>query len=320
MNSSSMHVFHSLPEVPQDFGRTVISIGNFDGVHCGHRYVLDHVREQARESGARSVAVTFEPHPTRVLRPSAGLKLITPHERRIELLAQTGIDALLILPFTPELSRLTAFEFASEIMHSGLRTTEVHEGENFRFGYRAEGNVSGLGKLGHELGFTAHIYNARHIHGMRVSSTKIRELLAAGDVRRARWLLGRPFSVVSSPAKGRGIGARLTVPTINLAEYDELLPANGVYVTRMQVDDQHFDAVTNVGMRPTFENAAFGVETHLLNFQPMELSATTRLELTFLTRIRDEIVWPSPEALKAQIGRDVTHAQRYLRLWKRISH
>jgi riboflavin kinase/FMN adenylyltransferase len=166
---------------------------------------------------------------------------------------------------------------------------------------------------------------------MDVSSSLIRQLVSAGDMRRARWLLGRPFSILSTPARGRGIGSRLTVPTINFAAYDGLVPAAGVYVTRMQVaaglpdelcpDELCFDAVTNVGTRPTFTDASFAIESHLLDFRPpdfpIELTETTPLRLTFLARLRDERQWPSPEALREQIGRDVQAARRYLRRLKR---
>jgi riboflavin kinase/FMN adenylyltransferase len=158
---------------------------------------------------------------------------------------------------------------------------------------------------------------------MDVSSSRIRQLISAGDMRRARWLLGRPFSILSTPAHGRGIGSRLTVPTINLADYDGLVPATGVYVSRMQIaagsthadapDEICFDSVTNVGTRPTFADASFAIESHLLDFRPIALNEATPLRLTFLARLRDERQWPSPEALREQIGRDVVAARRYLR-------
>lgn len=153
---------------------------------------------------------------------------------------------------------------------------------------------------------------------MDVSSSRIRQLISAGDLRRARWLLGRPFSILSTPARGRGIGSRLTVPTINFAEYDGVTPATGVYISRMQLaagtaDEVCFDSVTNVGTRPTFADASFAIETHLLDFRPMPLNEDTPLRLTFLARLRDEQQWPSPEALREQIGRDVLAARRYLR-------
>jgi riboflavin kinase/FMN adenylyltransferase len=280
--------------------------------------VLEQVRDGALARGVRSLAVTFDPHPARVLRPEGGPRLICGLEERIRLIAETGIDAVLVLPFTEELSQLRAAEFAKQILVDRLRVVEVHEGANFRFGHRAEGGVAELAALGAELGYAVRVHEALEVHGIQVSSSGIRRLVAEGDVRRARWLLGRPFTLLGRPERGRGIGTRLTVPTINMTESTELLvPGKGVYVTRIEIERECFDAVTNVGDRPTFADASFAVETHLLDFspaeRPLELTADTPLRLTFLARIRDEVRWPSAEALKAQIGRDVGFARRYLR-------
>jgi riboflavin kinase/FMN adenylyltransferase len=314
-----MHIFHDPAQLPADYGKTVVSVGNYDGVHLGHRFLLARVVERAHALHARSVAVTFEPHPTHLLRPGAGPRLITPTLReRLDLLATTGIDATVVLPFTAEFSQQSAETFVRAILLECLRAIEVHEGDNFRFGYRAQGGVDELSVLGKQLGFTVDIYQPLQVRGMDVSSSRIRQLVSAGNIRRARWLLGRPLCMLSTPAHGRGIGSRLTVPTINLADYDGLVPATGVYVTRMAVaagaaDEACFDSVTNVGTRPTFADASFAIETHLLDFRPIPLDETTPLRLTFLRRLRDEQPWPSPEALREQIGRDVHAARRYLR-------
>jgi riboflavin kinase/FMN adenylyltransferase len=325
-----MQIFHNptqtAAELPADFRSTVVSVGNYDGVHLGHRFLLARVVERARALGARSLAVTFEPHPTHLLRPGAGPRLITPTlAERLDLLATTGIDATAVLPFTAAFSQQSAEAFAHNVLLQQLRAVEVHEGDNFRFGYRAQAGVDELSALGGKFGFAVHIYKALQIRGMDVSSSLIRQLVSAGDMRRARWLLGRPFSILSTQAHGRGIGGRLTVPTINFAAYDGLVPAAGVYVTRMQIaaglpDELCFDAVTNIGTRPTFADASFAIESHLLDFHPpdspVDLTETTPLRLTFLARLRDERQWPSPEALREQIGRDVQAARRYLRRLK----
>jgi riboflavin kinase/FMN adenylyltransferase len=313
-----MQIFSSLTELPTDNGPAVVSVGNFDGVHLGHRFLLARVVERARELRARSVAVTFEPHPTQFLRPDASPSLITPSlDERLALLATTGVDATLVIPFTAEFSESSAEDFVVDVLMHHLGAIEVHEGSNFRFGYRAKGDVNELRRLGDDHSFEVCVYDPLRVRGMDVSSSLIRQLVSAGDVRRARWLLGRPFSILSTATRGRGIGSRLTVPTINFAAYDGLVPAAGVYVTRMQVaagtpDELCFDAVTNVGTRPTFADASFAIESHLLDFRPVSLSETTPLRLTFLARLRDERPWPSPEALREQIGRDVQGARRYL--------
>jgi len=312
-----MQVFRALSEVPANYGPTVIAIGNFDGVHCGHRWIIQHARERAGELGAKRIAVTFDPHPVRVLRPEIAPRLITPMAERLRLLAETGLDATVVLPFTEEFSHLSAEDFARNVLRDGLNAVEVHEGDNFRFGYQAQAGITELMALGRVLGFAVTAHHTRIVRGFPVSSSKLRELIAAGNMTAARALLGRPFSIRSTPARGRGIGSKLTVPTINLAQYDELLPADGVYITRMKIGDGPvFDSVTNIGVRPTFGDASFTVETHLLDFRPIELTGTTSLELTFLHRIRPEMRFPSPETLKEQILRDVKQARRYFHLAK----
>ena len=307
-------VYRSVAEIPPGFGPSVGAIGNFDGVHLGHRKILEAVAAEARGLGMRAVAITFDPHPDRFLRPADAPRLLTPMDERIKLLAATGMDAVAVLPFDEALARLTAREFARSILVEALSIRSVHEGRNFRFGRQAEAGVEDLKELGAEFGFALHLHEAARTHGMEVSSSATRALVAQGDVRRARWMLGRPFAVRSTPARGRGIGTRLLVTTVNLAPYGELLPGFGVYVTRLTVAGRRFKAVTNVGNRPTFEGVGFGVETHILDFEPLDLVEETPVELEFLLRLRGERTWPSPEALKAQIFRDVARAERYFRL------
>lgn len=318
-----MKIYRHLSEIPADFGPSVATIGNFDGVHRGHRGVISEVVERAHSLGIHSIAITFDPHPARVLRPQAPQPLITPLPQKLELLATTGIDALLVLPFTGEFSKMTARAFATDVLQQALHVTELHEGENFRLGYQAEAGVESLDLLGHELGFSLRVYTSRILRGQAVSSSRIRQLIAQGDVSNARALLGRPFAITTTPASGRGYGTRYTVPTINMAAYPELLPANGVYITSLTIgagpSQETFDAVTNVGNRPTFGADSFAVESHLLNFHPIELTEHTLLTLTFLQRLRAEMRFPTPEALREQIGRDVTKARRYFTLCRAVA-
>jgi riboflavin kinase/FMN adenylyltransferase len=318
-----MQIFRQLAEVPAGYGPSVATIGNFDGVHRGHQWVIAEVVARARTLGLPSIAITFDPHPARVIRPDVSLPLITPLARKLELLAATGIDAVLVLPFTEELSHTTARVFATEVLQQTLHVTELHEGENFRFGYQAEAGIDSLEALGRELGFGVRVYAPRHIRNHAISSSRIRQLIAQGDVSHVRALLGRPFAIDSTPASGRGYGTRYTVPTINLAPYAELLPANGVYITSLTIEagasSETFDAVTNVGNRPTFGADSFTVESHLLNFHPVDLNEQTPLRLTFLRRLRAEMRWPNPEALREQIGRDVATAKRYFSLCRAVA-
>jgi riboflavin kinase/FMN adenylyltransferase len=260
------------------------------------------------------VVVTFDPHPSHVLHSSRRTPLITPLPQKLDLLAAAGIDNVLVLPFNEELRRWSAHAFAQRVLCDALHTIEVHEGETFRFGYGAEADVASLSELGREFGFTVRAYEPRIIDGAPVSSSRIRTLIAAGDMRDANRLLGRDFAIRSTPAHGRGYGTRYTVPTINLAPYTELMPAIGVYVTKLAIGSgkaaRVFQGVTNVGNRPTFGADSFAIETHLLDFEPIELNETTPLEMSFLHRLRDERKFASPEELRAQIGLDVAEAKR----------
>ena len=318
-----MKIFRQLADVPLNFGPTVATIGNFDGVHRGHQWVIDEVVARARELGIPSIAITFEPHPARVLRPESTLPLITPLTEKLELLSTTGLDAVVVLPFTKEFSRMSARDFATEVLQRGLHVIELHEGENFRFGHHAEGDVNNLETLGRELGFTVRVYSPRNIRNQPISSSRIRQLITEGDVSQVRACLGHPFAIASTPASGRGYGTRYTVPTINLAPYADLLPANGVYITTLTIgagpSAEIFDAVTNVGNRPTFGADSFTVESHLLNFHPIVLDEQTSLNLSFLKRLRDERRFPGPEALREQIFRDVATAKRYFSLCRVVA-
>jgi len=311
-----MQVFHKLEDLPADLGSTVVSVGNFDGVHRAHTHVLREIVRRAREQGLKAIAVTFEPHPVRILRPDSGLKLITPTAEKLRLLEASGLDAVLLLPFARDLSLMTPHRFAHDILKKRLHVREVHEGYNFRFGHKAAGNVEMLGEFGREMGFKVKVYPEMQLRGEPVSSSHIRRLLREGRVSRARHLLGRPFSILSTPGRGRGYGSKYTVPTINLSRYEELVPQDGVYITRTRVAEECFDSVTNVGNRPTFGAESFAVEAHLLNFHPIELAPETEVEIHFLQRVRDEIKFPSVEALREQIAHDVKKARRYFHLRK----
>ncbi len=314
-----MQVFRQLDEVPADFGPTVVSVGNFDGVHRAHQEVVRHMADRARLFGGKAVVVTFEPHPLRILRPDVAPKLLTALPAKLKLLEQTHVDAVLVLPFTRDLSLMAADDFAHRVLAETLHAREVHEGYNFHFGHKAQGNVNTLAELGKQFGFEAKIHPEQLLRGHHLSSSEIRKLIAEGNVSRARALLGRPFSIISTPGRGRGYGRQYTVPTVNLARYDELVPANGVYITWLRVAGECFEAVTNVGNRPTFGEESFAIESHLLNFHPIELLPETELELIFLKRLRPEIKFPSVDALREQIGKDVERAMRYFRLQERFA-
>src|SRR5580704_12123158 len=312
-----MQVFHKLEDVPAGFGQSLVSVGNFDGVHRAHAHVLGEIVRRARENGTKAVAVMFDPHPARILRPDSGLKLLTPLPEKLRSLESTGIDAVLILPFGRDLSLMTPRQFAERILKKKLHAREVHEGYNFRFGHKAAGDVSVLAQLGQEMGFEVKVYPEQTLRGEPVSNSHIRKLIGEGRVSRARHLLARPFSILGAPGRGRGLGSKYTVPTINLARYEELVPNDGVYITCTRVGAERFDSVTNVGNRPTFGADLFAIETHLLNFHAVELTPETEVEICFLDRLRDEIKFPSVDALREQIAHDVKKARRYFQLLQR---
>jgi riboflavin kinase/FMN adenylyltransferase len=303
-------VYYSLEQVPAEI-TTVLSVGNFDGLHRAHQRVLRQNMRRAKELGATAMAVTFEPHPVRILRPNTPKQLLTPLPVKLKLFEQLGLEAVLVLPFTRDLSLMSPRDFARQVLAGRLHAKEIHEGSNFHFGHHAEGNVHKLAEFGRECGFHVEIYPQMKYRGENVSSSRIRQLVAEGRVERARALLGHPFAVLSTAGRGRGYGHRYTVPTINLARYDEQVPAHGVYITWTRVGQERFDSVTNVGKRPTFENESFAIETHLLNFHPIALAPDTEVEISFLKRLRPEIKFPSVDALRDQIGKDVHKAKRY---------
>jgi riboflavin kinase/FMN adenylyltransferase len=313
-----MQVYRSISDLPQPMPPTVAAIGNFDGVHRGHREIIGRVLERARRLEARAIAVTFDPHPLAVLHPEHAPKLITPIAERLRLLAETGIDDTLVLPFTREFSQQTPREFTERILRGALRVVEVHEGDTFRFGHDAAAGIAEMRELGEELGFGVVSHGALRVRGIMVSSSEARRRIATGQLGIARALLGRPFSILSTPVHGRGVGKQLSTPTINLASYAELLPPNGVYITQVRIGDRPdaplFNAVTNAGSRPTFDGAGFAIESHLLDGPPsVELTESTPIELCFLMRLREEQRFPSPDVLKAQIVRDVARARNYFR-------
>jgi len=320
-----VRVLHNLEEWEQEAKRpsVIASIGNFDGLHLAHQRLIAAIREQAAATGAASLVVSFEPHPARILHPATAPPLITPRDEKLRLLEASGISAVLLLPFSRDLSLLAPREFVERVLVRGLRVRAVHEGENFRFGHRQQGTAALLAAHGREFGFETIVHPAVMVRGAPVSSSRIRRLVASGAVGQARHLLGRRFGLRGYLAPGRGIGHQRTVPTLNLQHYEELLPARGVYLTRVQLEDATYPAVTNVGVRPTFgEGGPVTVESHLLEWRgsagpeapaQVGISLGAPMAITFLARIRDERRFESAQALRVQIQRDIAAGQAYFR-------
>jgi riboflavin kinase/FMN adenylyltransferase len=319
-----MKIYRSLAETPPDFGPSALTIGNFDGVHHGHRRILRRVQEVAREHGWKPSVLTFDPHPTCVVAPERSPLLMTSPEQRAELMAEEGIEQVLILPFTSAVALLPAEEFVRQVLLERLGARAVLVGDNFRFGHGHAGNVGLLAELGRQLGFITEVVPAVTCRGRIVSSSAVRELVRAGQVSLAGRLLERPYALEGEVVSGRGVGRKQTVPTLNLATRTELIPARGVYITRTRdlADGREWSSITNVGYRPTFgDNEELTVETFLLDAQLPAAGANSAgngstpqaIRVEFLKRVRDERKFETPEALRTQILKDVGAAKRYFR-------
>jgi riboflavin kinase/FMN adenylyltransferase len=306
-------IYRSLDEAPDDFGPCALSVGNFDGVHLGHRRIFQRVAALACERGWRAAALTFHPHPARVVAPARAPRLLSTPEERAALMAAEGIEEVLILPFTEALARLSPEEFVRDVLAARLRARAVLVGENFRFGYRQSGDAAGLRALGARYGIEAEVVPPVRLRGWATSSSEVRRAIEAGAVARAGRLLERPYALAGEVVAGFGIGSRQTVPTLNLKTAAEVLPASGVYITRTEdaEDGRRWPSITNVGFRPTFHGEHLTIETYLL--EPLEGATPRRIRVEFLRRVREERAFASPEALKAQILGDVARARAYFR-------
>jgi riboflavin kinase/FMN adenylyltransferase len=290
----------------------VAAIGNFDGVHRGQRAILGRVVERACELAVPAMVITFDPHPLSILRPEQAPQAITTPQQKERLLAETGIAALLSVSFTRELAKTPARQFVREFLHERLRLREVYVGEGFSFGYRREGDLALLRSMGESLGFSAGAVPEVILRGERISSTRIRRAIGEGRVEAAAEMLGRPYAVSGTVARGDRMGQRLGWPTLNLTPDHKLLPADGVYAGRVLFPSfpATFDCATNIGNRPTvYENYQRVVESHVLDFKADVYGE--RVELLFYKRLREERIFPTVMDLSTQIGRDVEATREF---------
>jgi len=301
-------------------GPSALTIGNFDGVHIGHQHLIRQVWDAARRLGVIPAVLTFDPHPANIVAPERAPRLLTTIDDRCALLAKYGIEQVFALPFTMDIARLSPAEFVRDIVATAMRAKLVVVGENFRFGHKQAGDTKTLTALGASYGFETCIAEAVTCRGRVVSSSDVRKFLDAGDVGNAWRFLNRPYSIAGSVVPGRGVGSKQTVPTLNLLTHAAVLPGNGVYVTRTRDGDsaRHWNSITNVGYRPTFAeaNPALSIETFLLS--PFDGETPGRIEVEFLHRVRAEQRFENPEALKAQILRDVGQANTFFRRWNKL--
>jgi len=285
----------------------VVALGTFDGVHLGHRAILGTALARAREIGVEALACTFDPHPMEILQPDRAPRPITPFDERLALIGEAGIDTVVVLPFTRELSAVEPEAFVKDVLLERLHAREVVVGYNHRFGRGARGDPRLLEGLAEQFGFRAHVVPPMTVDGVAVSSSEIRAALQRGDVAGAARALGRPYAIAGPVTSGAGRGRTLGFPTANIDPDRPLLVPRGVYRGRVIVEGRPHAAVVNVGVRPTFDETVLAVEAHLLDFAGDLYGRHVRLE--FVDRVRDEMRFPSVEELKAQVMRDIATAR-----------
>jgi riboflavin kinase/FMN adenylyltransferase len=298
--------------------RAVLTVGNFDGLHVGHQRIMETVGAQARALGGQAAVYTFEPHPRKVLQPERAPQLLTTLEQKLELLERAGVDVTVVEPFDETFAKLPPERFVREILHERIDPLEVYVGYDFRYGRDREGSMRTLTELGPHLGFSVTIVPEVKLEGRDVNSSRIRELLAGGEVGEAALLLGRPYTVRGRVAEGDRRGRTIGFPTLNVAAENEVLPRVGVYAGHVRFLDEgqpeagaRFGAVTNVGRRPTFgASEDVVIEAHLLDFSADVYGR--RVEVAVEFALREERRFPGVEALRTQIAADAEEARRKL--------
>jgi riboflavin kinase/FMN adenylyltransferase len=308
-----MDVIRGLDRIPPKYACSVVTIGNFDGIHLAHRDLLGKVVDEAQKRQCSGVVLTFEPHPQKVLHPERKpFYLLTTLEERLKLIEGLGIDAVVLIEFTLDFAKTTAEEFVQGILWDKLHLEKLIIGHDTAFGNRKSGNEDFLRGMGRALGFDVEAIDAVQVDGIVVSSTSVRHTLLEGDVRRAMKLLGRPYNLGGTVVKGYRRGSEIGIPTANIASEKELIPALGVYAVIAELDGGSHPGVLNIGYSPTFGDNQLTVEVHLLDFPREELYGKP-LNVLFIDRIRDEMKFESPKELVKQIERDIERAKELLK-------
>jgi riboflavin kinase/FMN adenylyltransferase len=306
-----MHIIHRLEEIPSELKGVFATIGNFDGVHLGHRYIFAKMIEEARQAGCKTVVISFDPHPKMVLHPDKRpFYLISTPEEKISLLSEIGVDVYIIIPFSLEYAQTTAEKFVRDVLWNRLRIRKIIIGHDYTFGRSKQGNEAFISAEGKKLGFEVEAMNPFLIGNEIVSSTKIRQSILRGDVHFAATLLGRPYNISGRVVSGDKRGQELGFPTANVQANKELLPLTGVYAVRCLLGGRSLDGVLNIGFNPTFAGGKLTIEVHLLDFDKDIYGET--VDIQFIERMRDEIRFAGPEELIAQINKDVSRARELL--------
>jgi riboflavin kinase/FMN adenylyltransferase len=305
-----MVLITDLSRIEKKFDRSVLTLGNFDGIHLGHQELVRMVIRRAKETGATSMVVTFRPHPLKILAPEKCPPLISIYEEKIRLFEKLGIDVLVKIPFTVEFSAMTPEDFVKNVLCDTLGAKEIFVGYNYRFGKGRKGDVQTLRRLGGQYGFTVREVEQISLGGEVISSTKIRDLLREGDVEHAARLLGRTYAITGIVVKGDGRGKGLGFPTANIAPKHAIIPSDGVYAVRLSVRDRLYDGIANIGMRPTFNKQALAIEVHVFDFD--EDIYGEDISLYFIRKIREERKFRDAGALVDQIRSDIETARDIL--------
>ncbi|MCX4436983.1 bifunctional riboflavin kinase/FAD synthetase [Streptomyces mirabilis] len=311
-----MQRWRGLEDIPEDWGRSVVTIGSYDGVHRGHQLIIKHAVDRARELGVPSVVVTFDPHPSEVVRPGSHPPLLAPHHRRAELCADLGVDALLILPFTTEFSKLSPADFVAKVLVDKLHAKAVVEGPNFRFGHKAAGNVDFLREQGETYDFDVEVVelyvSGSAGGGQPFSSTLTRRLVAEGDVEGAREILGRPHRVEGIVVRGAQRGRELGFPTANVETLPHTaIPADGVYAGWLHVAGEAMPAAISVGTNPQFDGTERTVEAYAIDRVGLDLYGL-HVAVDFLAYVRGMAKFDSIEALLEAIADDVKRSRELI--------
>ncbi len=306
-----MKIIDGLENVKQQIPYPVLTLGNFDGVHLGHQAIFRMLIERAREKSGTSVVYTFVPHPLRVIAPERAPRLLTTYKDKITLIEECGIDVIICSNFTKEFANISAEDFVREILCRALDVKEIFIGANYLFGKGRKGSPELLKKLGKECGFIVRIIDEIKIHGSTLSSSGIRTLIAKGKVDEAAKFLGRNYSVEGIVVEGAKRGkSLLNTPTANLLTANELLPKDGVYAVKVEIDGKIYGGATNIGYNPTFDEKKFSFETHVLDFNGRLLGKTLRVY--FIKWIRDEMKFSGPTELGAQLKKDIQKIRNIL--------
>ncbi|HBE44410.1 MAG TPA: riboflavin biosynthesis protein RibF [Deltaproteobacteria bacterium] len=303
-----MKIFESLT-ISEKFVNPVLTIGNYDGIHIGHREIIKRVKDRANAIKGTSMLMTFEPHPMSVLKPNKFIGAITPVYMKKRLIEESGIDVMIIVPFNEEFRNISADTFVKEILVQKIGVKELVVGYDFKFGKDGSGNTMLLQHLSENYGFSFHIVETITVNGEKIGSNRIRRMIQKGEMERVKIFLGRPFMIDGEVKKGVGRGKNMGFPTINISTTFSLLPKNGVYVTETEVEKVRMPSVTNIGYNPTFNENRLSIETYILNFS--EELYSRHVNIIFHERIRDEMRFKSVDALRKRIAMDVEIAGKY---------